>query len=87
MFQQTLGEFAPRFVSRTQEDAQEFLTFLLDGLHEDLNKATGLTEDLQLMLTKTENTSIDQVYIYEGVHLSISLILLSFNRNLPQKHG
>ena len=30
--------FAPRFVGCSQHDAQEFLAYLLDGLHEDLNR-------------------------------------------------
>ena len=29
--------FAPRFSGHHQQDSQELLTFLLDGLHEDLN--------------------------------------------------
>jgi ubiquitin carboxyl-terminal hydrolase 4/11/15 len=30
--------FAPRFAGTLQHDAQEFLAYLLDGLHEDLNR-------------------------------------------------
>ncbi len=30
--------FAPRFAGTSQHDSQEFLAFLLDGLHEDLNR-------------------------------------------------
>ena len=33
-----IGKIAPRFIGRNQQDAQEFLNFLLDGLHEDLNR-------------------------------------------------
>ena len=36
--QSVVGRFAPRFAGYSEEDAQEFITFLLDGLHEDLNK-------------------------------------------------
>ncbi len=30
--------FAPQFANTAQQDSQEFLAFLLDGLHEDLNR-------------------------------------------------
>jgi hypothetical protein len=39
-FKQSLGEWAPNFKGYGQQDAQELLAFLLDGLHEDLNRAT-----------------------------------------------
>ena len=37
-FKQVLARFAPSFSGYQQQDAQEFLAFLLDGLHEDLNR-------------------------------------------------
>lgn len=37
-FKQALGEFAPRFSGFQQQDSSELLSFLLDGLHEDLNQ-------------------------------------------------
>ncbi|KAL3914257.1 MAG: hypothetical protein SGILL_006174 [Bacillariaceae sp.] len=33
-----ISKFAPRFAGCLQHDASEFLAFLLDGLHEDLNR-------------------------------------------------
>jgi len=33
-----IGYFAPQFVGFQQHDSQEFVAFLLDGLHEDLNR-------------------------------------------------
>ena len=36
-FREQIARFAPAFASSDQQDSQEFLTFLLDGLHEDLN--------------------------------------------------
>lgn len=32
-----MGDFAPRFSGYGQQDSQELLAFLLDGLHEDIN--------------------------------------------------
>lgn len=37
-FQWTIGKYAPRFNGFQQHDSQELLAFLLDGLHEDLNR-------------------------------------------------
>lgn len=36
--QWTIGKYAPRFNGDQQHDSQELLAFLLDGLHEDLNR-------------------------------------------------
>ena len=38
LFQWTIGKYAPRFNGFQQHDSQELLAFLLDGLHEDLNR-------------------------------------------------
>ncbi|XP_015870895.3 ubiquitin carboxyl-terminal hydrolase 8 [Ziziphus jujuba] len=37
-FKLKLAKFAPQFGGSYQHDSQEFLAFLLDGLHEDLNR-------------------------------------------------
>lgn len=37
-FKYTVGRFAPQFSGYAQQDSQELLAFLLDGLHEDLNR-------------------------------------------------
>lgn len=36
--QLTISKYAPRFNGFQQHDSQELLAFLLDGLHEDLNR-------------------------------------------------
>jgi ubiquitin carboxyl-terminal hydrolase 8 len=36
--QKTICNYAAQFGGSDQHDSQEFLTFLLDGLHEDLNR-------------------------------------------------
>ena len=35
-----MGRYAPQFNGFQQQDAQELLAFVLDGLHEDLNRYT-----------------------------------------------
>ncbi|GAB5371325.1 hypothetical protein AAMO2058_001570100 [Amorphochlora amoebiformis] len=37
-FKQAIGEFAPQFSGYNQQDSQELLSFLVDGLHEDMNR-------------------------------------------------
>lgn len=37
-FKTAVGRFAPQFSGYQQQDSQELLAFLLDGLHEDLNR-------------------------------------------------
>ena len=34
----SVGRFAPQFSGYQQQDSQELMAFLLDGLHEDLNR-------------------------------------------------
>ncbi|KRY28700.1 Ubiquitin carboxyl-terminal hydrolase 15 [Trichinella spiralis] len=38
MFKNTVGRFQPMFSGYQQQDSQELMAFLLDGLHEDLNR-------------------------------------------------
>lgn len=38
VLKQMTGRFAPQFAGYGQHDTQEFIAFLLDGLHEDLNR-------------------------------------------------
>ena len=37
-FKRIIGDFQPQFAGYDQQDSQEFMSFLLDGLHEDLNR-------------------------------------------------
>lgn len=34
---QKIGDYAPQFAGYQQQDSQELMSFVLDGLHEDLN--------------------------------------------------
>ncbi|PLW15105.1 hypothetical protein PCANC_13937 [Puccinia coronata f. sp. avenae] len=47
-FKDAICRFAPQFRGSDQQDAQEFLGFLLDGLHEDLNLVTNKPSPLEM---------------------------------------
>jgi len=47
-FRDAICRFAPQFRGSDQQDAQEFLGFLLDGLHEDLNLVTNKPPPLEM---------------------------------------
>jgi len=55
--QYVIGRFAPQFMGYAQHDSQELLAFLLDGLHEDLNRILKRPYASEM---ETENLS-DQV--------------------------
>jgi len=38
LYKSVIGKLQPRFKNSDQQDAQDFLAFFLDGLHEDLNE-------------------------------------------------
>ncbi|POW21643.1 hypothetical protein PSHT_02169 [Puccinia striiformis] len=47
-FKDAICRFAPQFRGTDQQDAQEFLGFLLDGLHEDLNLVINKPAPLEM---------------------------------------
>nr|CAI5844902.1 unnamed protein product [Callosobruchus analis] len=51
-----IQRFAPRFMGYAQQDAQEFLRYLLEGLHEDVNR---VTEKPKPILTEIDDTLSD----------------------------
>ena len=46
-----MGRHQPMFAGYQQQDSQEFLTFLLDGLHEGLNKVSDTCNLLDVQST------------------------------------
>jgi ubiquitin carboxyl-terminal hydrolase 8 len=60
-FKRSLEKFAPQFVGSRQHDAHEVLSFLLDGIHEDLNriKKKPYIEDPDLDGSNDEQDAID----------------------------
>jgi ubiquitin carboxyl-terminal hydrolase 8 len=59
-FKKQLQTFAPQFLGYHQHDAQELLAFLLDGIHEDLNrvKERPYVEDRDCDGTNDENDAV-----------------------------
>ncbi|XP_048582551.1 ubiquitin carboxyl-terminal hydrolase 32-like isoform X2 [Nematostella vectensis] len=58
----TIGRYAPRFNGFHQHDAQEFLSFLLDGLHEDLNRV----HDKPYVELKDSDGRLDEIVAQEA---------------------
>ncbi|GAB6028374.1 hypothetical protein CHUAL_002542 [Chamberlinius hualienensis] len=60
-FKSQIQKFAPRFMGYSQQDAQEFLRYLLQGLHEDVNrlvsKPTPIHTDIDDNLSDNQKAS------------------------------
>ncbi|KAF7282109.1 hypothetical protein GWI33_003224 [Rhynchophorus ferrugineus] len=56
-----IQRFAPRFMGYAQQDAQEFLRYLLEGLHEEVNRVTSkpkpITTDIDDNLSDAEKAN------------------------------
>jgi hypothetical protein len=66
LLKQSVAKYAPQFSGFSQQDSQEFMSFLLDGLHEDLNQVKvkpyvekkdddGITDDDKLAREQFED--------------------------------
>ena len=62
-----VGQVEERFRGNTQHDAQEFLRFLLDGLHQDLNRVTSKAayQEMEEMEGESEATCADRMWKYD----------------------
>ncbi|MBW0493111.1 hypothetical protein O181_032826 [Austropuccinia psidii MF-1] len=58
-FREAICKFAPQFRGSDQHDAQEFLGFLLDGLHEDLNLVTN--KPLPIEMTPEREAALESL--------------------------
>lgn len=68
-FKMQIQKFAPRFTGYAQQDAQEFLRYLLEGLHEDVNRIRSKPKPVTI---KDEDFSTDseKAQEYYRVYLS-----------------
>ncbi|PBK99857.1 cysteine proteinase [Armillaria gallica] len=58
-FRRTIAQLQSRYAGTEQHDSQEFLSFLLDGIHEDLNRVT--LKPLAVMLTPQEEAEMEKL--------------------------
>lgn len=61
-FKRALGEFQPNFKGYNQHDSHEALNFILDGIHEDLNRV----KKKPLVESKASNNRPDAVVAHES---------------------
>ncbi|XP_041373319.1 ubiquitin carboxyl-terminal hydrolase 2-like isoform X2 [Gigantopelta aegis] len=59
-FKTEVQRFAPRFMGYQQQDSQEFLRYLLEGLHEDVNQVQEKPKPVTLEDEKLENKSDEE---------------------------
>lgn len=71
-FKLILGEFNPQFVTNEQQDAQELLLCLLDGLHEDLNRVQNRPKSSEKDDDNENKSDYDAANIAWNIHLSIN---------------
>lgn len=94
-FKQAIGAFRSQFSGNTQEDAQELLSFILDGLHEDLNRvdlntninthahtnSNGLRVSGSLRESSVENVHQDQMDVCTALDTTLSSVTPSIQGN------
>lgn len=65
-FKSIIGDFHPSFGGNEQQDSQEFLAFLLDSLHEDLNSARTGHEPKQVKEIEQDSEGIpDEILLQQ----------------------
>ncbi|XP_078389615.1 ubiquitin carboxyl-terminal hydrolase 2a isoform X1 [Cetorhinus maximus] len=66
-FKTQIQKYAPRFVGYNQQDAQEFLRFLLDGLHNEVNRVSvrskATADDLDHLLDDEKGRRMWRKYL------------------------
>lgn len=78
-FKITIGKINDQFAGYSQQDSQELLLFLMDGLHEDL-KIVIIGRDIKKKIMIISMTLKLQNMLGRNISSSMSLLLLHFFR-------
>ncbi|KAG8129760.1 hypothetical protein E2320_016547 [Naja naja] len=73
MFKTKVGHFASQFLGYQQHDSQELLSFLLDGLHEDLNRVKKKEYiELKDAAGRPDEVSMSILIVFQTIHSTTS---------------
>ncbi|KAM9801399.1 ubiquitin carboxyl-terminal hydrolase 2a isoform 1-T1 [Neosynchiropus ocellatus] len=89
-FKTQIQRYAPRFVGYNQQDAQEFLRFLLDGLHNEINRVTvrprGTVEDFDHLPDEEKGKKMWSKYLEREDSKIVDLFVGQLKSSLTCSH-
>ncbi|XP_017289639.1 ubiquitin carboxyl-terminal hydrolase 2a isoform X1 [Kryptolebias marmoratus] len=89
-FKTQIQRYAPRFVGYNQQDAQEFLRFLLDGLHNEVNRVTvrprGIMEDFDHLPDEEKGKKMWSKYLEREDSKIVDLFVGQLRSSLTCSH-